>query len=40
MNITEQNIVISAYLFLIVGGLIVLSGAILVYLNKKNKKRK
>ncbi len=40
MNINQADITTSAYLFLITGGLIVLMGAVVVFLNKKTKRKK
>lgn len=38
MNITQSDITMAAYLFLIVGGLIALYGALIVYSNKKRSR--
>ena len=40
MNVAQGNIVTGVYLFLIIGGLITLFGALIVYFSKKPKKRK
>ena len=38
MNITQSDITMAAYLFLIVGGLITLYGSLIVYFNKKRSR--
>lgn len=40
MNINPYDITTSAYLFLIVGGVIALVGAIVAHLNKQSKRLK
>ena len=41
MNLlSEENIIISVYLFLIMGGLITFLGSLMIYFMKKSKKRK
>jgi len=39
MNITQEDFITTAYLFLIVGGLIAMFGGLLVYFSKKPKKK-
>lgn len=40
MNITQSDVVTSAYLFLVLGGVIVFTGAIVVYLSRRPKRRR
>lgn len=40
MSITSQDITIAAYIFLVMGGLIVVFGGITVYLFKKSKRKR
>ena len=39
MSITQEDIITTLYLFLIVGGIITLFGGWVAYLNKKSKRR-
>lgn len=39
MNITQSDIIMAAYLFLIVGGLITLYGSLVVYFNNKKRSK-
>lgn len=38
--ISQSDLITTAYLFLVVAGMITLTGAIIVYKNKKKSKRK
>lgn len=40
MNLSQFDFITTAYLFLVVGGLISLFGAIIVYLNRKSRKKR
>jgi len=40
MNITQQDFIITSYLFLIMGGAITLSAGLLIYFSKAEKKTK